>query len=415
MINISFLEEVINDQLRYFKSRESGVIRHINFGKYLKTKQITVISGIRRSGKSTLLSQFAKRFENYYYINFDDERLIDFSVKDFQNLMIIFQKLYPARVIFIDEIQNIIGWERFIRRIHDEGYKIFLTGSNARLLSSELTTHLTGRYVKIELYPFSFREFLEFREVDYKTKSSKARAMILRYFDDYLKGGGFPEFVKYNDTEFLKRIYDDILYRDILVRFKIKEVKAFKHLSSFLFSNFTKETTYNSLKTTLGFKSVTSVKNYIEFMQEGFLIFELPRYEYSLKKQMVQGKKVYVIDNGLRNNVSFFFSEDEGRLLENLVFIELKRKGKEIFYFRGRKECDFMIRKGSKITEAIQVSLSLQGGVNEEREVGGILEALENFKLKTGIILTKHQEGTIRRNNFTIKLIPVWKWLLEDI
>ena len=325
-----------------------------------------------------------------------------------------FQKLYPSSVIFIDEIQNIAGWERFVRRIHDEGYKIFLTGSNARLLSSELATHLTGRYVKIELYPFSFREFLEFREIDYRIRNTKAKAAILRNFDVYLRAGGFPEFVKYDDREFLKRIYDDIIYRDILVRFKIKEVKAFKHLASFLFSNFTKETTYNSLKNTLGFKSVTSVRNYIEFMQESYLIFELPRYEYSLKKQIIQGKKIYVIDNGIRNNVSFFFSDDEGRLIENLVFIELKRKGKEVFYFKGRKECDFVIRKGSKITEAVQVSLSLTAGVNEEREMGGILEALEHFHLKRGVILTKHQEDTVRRKKFTIKLMPVWKWLIED-
>jgi len=415
MIGVSLLEEVINDQLGYFRDKETGVVRHINFERYLKTKQITVISGIRRGGKSTLLSQFARRFREYYYINFDDERLIDFSVEDFQNLMVVLQKLYPARVIFIDEIQNIPGWERFVRRIHDEGYKIFLTGSNARLLSSELATHLTGRYVKIELYPFSFREFLELRGVDYNAKTSKARAMILRHLDDYLKGGGFPEFLRYNDVEFLKRIYDDILYRDILVRFKIREVKAFKHLASFIFSNFTKESSYNSLKNILGFKSVTSVRNYIEFMQEGFLIFELPRYDHSLKKQMVTGKKIYVIDNGLRNNVSFSFSEDEGRLLENLAFIELKRRGQEVFYFRGKRECDFIINRGRRITEAIQVSLSLQSGINEEREIGGIIEALKCFRLKKGIILTKYQEDTLRRDNLIIEVKPVWKWLLEDI
>ncbi|MBI5194479.1 MAG: AAA family ATPase [Nitrospirae bacterium] len=162
----------------------------------ISTKQITVISGIRRSGKSTLLTQFASRYKNYYYINFDDERLINFTVDDFHNLMLVFHKLYQADVIFLDEVQNIEGWERFIRRIHDEEYKIFLTGSNARLLSSELATHLTGRYVKIELYPFSFREYLSFHRIDYDVKTSKKKAIVLRYFDKYLRGGGFPEFVK---------------------------------------------------------------------------------------------------------------------------------------------------------------------------------------------------------------------------
>ena len=412
MINTTLIEEVINDQLDNFKRKDIGINRNIDFEKYIRTKQITVISGIRRSGKSTLLTQFASRYKNYYYINFDDERLINFTVDDFHNLMLVFHKLYQADVIFLDEVQNIEGWERFIRRIHDEDYKIFLTGSNARLLSSELATHLTGRYVKIELYPFSFREYLSFHRIDYDVKTSKKKAIVLRYFDKYLRGGGFPEFVKSEDKEFLKRVYDDILYRDILVRFRIKEAQAFKNLSAFLFTNFTKEASYNSLKNSLGFKSLTSVKNYIGFMEESFLIFALPRYDHSLKKQIASGRKIFVIDNGLRNIVSFYFSEDEGRLLENLVFIELKRRQKEIFYFREKGECDFIVRTGTKITEAIQVSLDLRTGANEEREITGILKALEYFKLKSGIILTKHKSDTIRKNGFTIRLIPIWEWLL---
>lgn len=413
MINLSLLEEVVNDQIEYFRKKDKGIQRHLDFEKYLKSKQITVISGIRRSGKSTLLSQFARRFRDFYYIDFDDERLINFSVHDFHNLMIVFQKLYPARVIFMDEVQNITGWERFVRRIHDEGYKIFITGSNARLLSSELATHLTGRYLKIELYPFSFPEFLDFRNVDCSPRSSKSKADVLRYFDEYLKNGGFPEFLRYNDPEFLKRVYDDILYRDILVRFKIREVKAFKHLASFLFSNFTKEISYNSLKNSLGFKSVTSVKNYIDFMQEAFLVFELTRYDFSFKRQAATGKKICVIDNGLRNTVSFYFSEDMGRLLENLVFIEMKRRDEEIFYHKGRYECDFLVRRGARIEEAVQSSVELRKGVNEEREVRGITEAAQLFKLKTGTILTKNQEDTFKKDGVTIKLMPVWRWLLE--
>lgn len=415
MINTTLLEEVINDQLDNFKRKDIGITRNVDFEKHIRTKQITVISGIRRSGKSTLLTQFASRYKNYYYINFDDERLINFTVDDFHSLMLVFHKLYQADVIFLDEVQNIEGWERFIRRIHDEEYKIFLTGSNARLLSSELATHLTGRYVKIELYPFSFREYLSFHGIDYDIKTSKKKAIVLRYFDKYLRGGGFPEFVKSEENEFLKRVYDDILYRDILVRFRIKEAQAFKNLSAFLFTNFTKEASYNSLKNSIGFKSLTSVKNYIGFMEESFLIFELARYDHSLKKQITSGRKIYVIDNGLRNIVSFYFSEDEGRLLENLVFIELKRRQKEVFYFREKGECDFIIRTGNKITEAIQVSLGLRTGANEEREIAGIREALEYFKLKSGTILTKHKNDTIRENGLTIKLIPVWEWLLGGV
>lgn len=410
---MSLLEEVVNDQLEHFRKKDTGTPRRVDFERHLKSRQITVISGIRRSGKSTLMFQFARQTGEYYYINFDDERLINFAVEDFQNLMVVFQKLYPAMTVFIDEVQNIAGWERFVRRIHDEGYKIFLTGSNARLLSSELSTHLTGRYLKIELYPFSFMEFLDFNGVDYSIASSKTRATVLRFFDEYLKNGGFPEFVRYNDPESLKRVYDDILYRDILVRFKIREVMGFKNLASFLFSNFTKETSYNSLKNNIGFKSVTSVKNYIDFMREAYLLFELPKYDYSLKKQVSSGKKIYAVDNGLRNAVSFYFSEDEGRLLENLVFIELKRRGEEIFYFKGKNECDFIIRRGLKIAEAIQVSRELKRGISEEREINGIMEAVKSFKLKTGTILTGHQEDTLIKDGITLKLVPVWKWLIE--
>jgi uncharacterized protein len=412
MINISLLEEVVSDQLEYFRRKDAGVIRHIDFERYLTSKQITIISGIRRSGKSTLLSQFAQKLESYYYINMDDERLINFSVDDFHNLMVVFQKLYPAGSVLLDEVQNIAGWERFVRRIHDEGYKIFITGSNAKLLSSELGTHLSGRYIKIELYPFSFRESLDFHGVDYRAKSSRGRAVLLKHFEEYLKKGGFPEFVRYNDHEYLKRIYDDILYRDILVRFRIREVKAFKQLASFLFSNFTKVTSYNSLKTGLGFKSVTSVKDYIEFMQEAYMVFELAKYDYSLKRQIASGRKIYVIDNGLRNAVSFYFSDDLGRLLENLVFIEMKRRREEIYYFSGKNECDFLVRKGTRITEAIQVSLELRKGVNEQREIDGLLEAAKTFRLKTGTILTQHQEDEMIKDGVTIKIMPVWKWLL---
>lgn len=413
MINISLLEEVVNDQLEHFRKKDTGTPRRVDFERHLKSRQITVISGIRRSGKSTLMSQFARQTGEYYYINFDDERLINFAVEDFQNLMVVFQKLYPAMTVFIDEVQNIAGWERFVRRIHDEGYKIFLTGSNARLLSSELSTHLTGRYLKIELYPFSFMEFLDFNGVDYSIASSKTRATVLRLFDEYLKNGGFPEFVRYNDPESLKRVYDDILYRDILVRFKIREVMGFKNLASFLFSNFTKETSYNSLKNNIGFKSVTSVKNYIDFMREAYLLFELPKYDYSLKKQVSTGKKIYAVDNGLRNAVSFYFSEDEGRLFENLVFVELKRRGEEIFYFKGKNECDFIVRRGLKIAEAIQVSRELKRGISEEREINGIMEAVKSFKLKTGTILTGHKEDTLIKDGIMLKLVPVWKWLIE--
>ncbi|MBU4338961.1 ATP-binding protein [Patescibacteria group bacterium] len=413
MIKMALLSEVIEDQLNKFKNRDIGIPRNVEFDKYIKTQQITIISGIRRSGKSTLLAQFSKKFENFYYFNFDDDRIADFALEDFQELMIAFQKLYASKIIFLDEIQNVEGWERFIRRIYDEGYKIFITGSNAKLLSSELATHLTGRYVKIELYPFSFKEFLRFKKVEYGKKTSAAKAEILKYFDEYLKFGGFPDFLKYGDEEFLKRIYNDILYKDLLVRFKIKEVKAFKQLAAFLFTNFTKEVSYNSLKNILGFKSSTSVRNYIDFMQESFLVFELYKYDFSLKKQFISDKKLYVIDNGLRNVISFYFSEDLGKSLENLVFLELKRRGNEIYYYKNKKECDFLIKDKARIIQAIQVSKDIEPGKNKDRELGGLMEAMAEFNLKEGTILTQFQEDSFQENGYTVNIVPIWKWLLD--
>ncbi|MFC1613562.1 ATP-binding protein [Patescibacteria group bacterium] len=412
MTNLPQLEEIAIEQLKNFKKKDSGVTRDIKFDKYLNTKQITVISGIRRCGKSTLLSQFSKYFDNFYYLNFDDERLIDFNVQDFDNLMTVFQKMHKAKTIFLDEVQNVENWERFARRIYEEGYKIFITGSNAKLLSSELTTHLTGRYFKINLYPFSFKEFLDYKKIDYKNKETQNKINILKNFDFYLANGGFPEFIKYNDNEFLKRIYEDILYKDLLVRFNIREVKAFKQLSNFLFANFTKELSYNSLKNILAFKSAVSVKNYIDFMQESFLVFELYKYDYSLKKQYISDKKIYTIDNGMRNTIAFSFFDDKGNLLENLVFLELKRRGQELYFFKDKQECDFIIKEKTKIQQAIQVTHILSK-YNTEREIKGLIGAMDKFKLKNGLILTNNQEDIIKRDNFTITVMPVWKWLLN--
>ncbi|MEK7202729.1 MAG: ATP-binding protein [Patescibacteria group bacterium] len=413
MIDQSHLEKIILDQAKTFKEKNSGVAREIDFKKYLKTEQITVISGIRRSGKSTLLKQFSNYCPNYYYLSFDDERLIDFSVSDFQNLMVVFQKQFYSKTIFLDEIQNVQKWERFTRRIFEEGYKIFITGSNAKLLSSELATHLTGRYYKIELYPFSFKEFLKFNKVSYNKVTSEKEAEILKKFDNYLENGGFPEYVKTKNQESLKQIFEDIVYRDILARFRIREVKNFKLLVNYLFTNFTKEINYNFLKNFLEFKSATTVKNYIEFMREGYLAFELFKYDYSLKKQYVSNKKIYVIDNGVRNAVAFSFSKDGGKLLENLVFLELKRRGEEIFYYKGKKECDFIIKKGVQIREAIQVSQSLADFETEKREIDGLLEAMEKFKLKKGLIITESLEKEKIIKSKKIKIVPAWKWLLN--
>jgi predicted AAA+ superfamily ATPase len=412
MITTTLLEELLLDQKDSFISRAPGVSREINLERYRVTGQIVVISGVRRSGKSTLMRQFAALYPDFLYINFDDDRLMDFSVADFSTLMLVYGKISPdIKVIFIDEIQNVTGWERFVRRIHDDGYKIFLTGSNAKLLSAELGTHLTGRYAKVELFPFSFREMLRFKGISASVLTQKKKAEILREFDLYLNGGGFPEYLKYGDEEFLKRTYDDILFRDIIVRFGIREVKAFRQLASFLFTNTSNMASYNAIKKALGFKSVMSVRDYVGFLQEAYLVFELFKYDYSLKKQYVNDKKIYVIDTGMRNVVAFRFSDDRGRLLENLVFIELRRRGTPVYFCKDEGECDFVTDDRGTLMTAIQVCYDLTQE-NREREILGLANAMRTFSIPDGSLLTYNQEETIVHDGLTIKVLPVWKWLL---
>ena len=353
------------------------------------------------------------RYDNFLYINFDDDRLMDFTVADFPTLMLVFEKTTPGvKTLFIDEIQNVLGWERFIRRIHDEGYKVFLTGSNANLLSQELGTRLTGRHTTITLFPFSFKEVLQFRSMRTDRITGKNKAAILAEFDRYLAGGGFPEYLKSGDPEYLKRIYDDILYRDIVSRFGIREVKGFRQLAHYLVTNTANPATYNALKKTLGFKSVVSVRDYVGFLEQAYLIIEVFRHDFSLKKQYVSDKKLYCIDTGLRNAVAFRFSDDRGRLLENLVLIELLRRNKSVYFFKNPKECDFITEERGTITGAIQVCYELTQE-NRDRELGGLMSAMQVHGLEEGLILTYLQEETITQDGSLIQLLPAWKWLIS--
>ena len=414
MIAASQLEELVHTQKETFLAKDPGIPREIDTAGITKTGAIIVITGIRRCGKSTLLRQLSKRYDDFLYINFDDDRLMDFTVADFPTLMFVFEKTSPGvKTLFIDEIQNIVDWERFIRRIHDEGYKVFLTGSNANLLSQELGTRLTGRHTSVTLFPFSFKEVLQFRSVSTDRITEKKKAAILAEFDRYLSGGGFPDYLKSGDPEYLKRIYDDIIYRDIVSRFGIREVKGFRQLAHYLVSNTANPATYNALKNTLGFKSVVSVRDYVGFLEQAYLIIEIFRHDFSLKKQYVSDKKLYCIDTGLRNAVAFRFSDDKGRLLENLILIELLRRNKSVWFFKTQKECDFITEERGKITGAIQVCYELTQE-NRDRELGGLLGAMQVHGLAEGLILTYLQEESIVQGGYTIRVLPAWKWLISE-
>lgn len=381
-------------------------------------REIVVISGIRRCGKSTLLHEIREaNAEKNYYFNFDDERLVNFQVDDFQLLYEVFIELFGKQnTFYFDEIQNISGWERFVRRLHDYNNKVFITGSNASMLSRELGTHLTGRYQRQELFPFSFSEFLKYKGNTLPGKAlfgTEEKVALHNKFLDYFTSGGFPAYVKSGNKQYLTSLYESIVYRDVMVRNGLTLEKEILELVHFVASNTSRLISYNSLTKVIGVKNATTVKNYLSFLENTYLIFLLNKYDFSVKKQIHNPKKIYFIDLGIVRELGFHHSEDNGRLLENLVFIELKRRGKEIYYHSQKFECDFVIKEKNRIVQAIQVSWSIYNPETKKRELDGLLEALSIHKLKEGLILTDDEEDELTVKGSRIKIIPVWKWLLN--
>ena len=403
MITKDILREILKSQRNEILKETTRIIKREKTNEIKLLPGIAlIISGIRRCGKSTLQKELIKN-KRVPYFNFEDTRLTGFEINDFNRLLEIFKEEYadPDEYYF-DEIQNISGWEIFIRGLLDRKKKVLITGSNASLLSKELGTRLTGRHINIELFPFSFREFLELK---------KKKASVIN-FEGYLKEGGFPEYLTLKKSELLQEILLDILARDIANRYKIKNVKALKEMAIFLISNASKEFSYNNLKKILNLGSTNSVISFMSYFEETYLLFTLPKFSYSLKKQLVNPKKVYVIDNGIIKYNSKSFSPDNGKLLENLVFLSLRKNFKEIFYFREKYECDFVFKDNNKKMQAVQVCWKLNDE-NLDRETHGLIEAMNKFKLKKGFILTYDQDDVLNKDGKKIIVKPVWKWLLE--
>lgn len=380
--------------------------------------RILILTGIRRCGKSTLLKQIMQTKTQYCYVNFEDERLLTFPAEEFEILNEVLIEMYgPSDIYFFDEIQNIERFETFVRRLQDEGKKIVITGSNASLLSREFGTRLTGRYKLFEIYPFSFKEFLIFENITVRKDSKyipEERVTLITSFAKYVENGGMPEYLKHHDPEYIKTLYDNILYRDIIARYSIRRQRLIRELVSILISNISLPFTYNSLKKTLGLTNAITVKEYITYLNSTYLFFELLRFDYSVKKQLNSPRKCYCIDTIFGALGGFSFSPNKGRLLENIIFIELLRRSSEVYYYQDKHECDFILKKGPTITEVFQVCFELNNE-NREREIGGILAAAEYFGLKKGFILTNDQEDLLIMGEVRIIIKPVWQWLLEDV
>ncbi len=389
-----------------------------------KNKEIIVLSGIRRCGKSVLLEHIRRmRINGHdYYFNFEDERLVNFQAEDFEVLHQTLISLYGVQKNFyLDEIQNIPSWELFIRRMYNNGCKIYLTGSNANLFSDELGTRLTGRYVSLNIYPISFAEFSqEHIPLEQKDFSTIDIGTLKKQYSKYLKLGGIPAYITNQDTEYLHSLYESILYRDIITRYKIGNPEALKKLLFFLASNCGKEITLSKLRNMINnngkiIKSNTTISDYCNHIENSFMCFFVNRYDDNLKAQQQAPRKVYFIDHVLAKILGFRISEDRGRMLENIVFIELKRRGHDVFYFRGSKECDFVIHEGFRVQQVIQVSIELYDPSTKEREMSGLIEAMKKFSLSHGLIITENEEYVetreIENKKYNIVVFPAWKWL----
>jgi hypothetical protein len=395
-LNREILSTVLLEQSEFLEKKDLGVEREALkiVKKNLKTSYAIVISGLRRVGKSTLLAQIARNFykNKYYFVNFEDERLQNFRVEDFNILHEVLISLFGEKKVFIlDEIQNISGWERFVRRMIDNGYKFYLTGSNASLLSKELGTKLTGRYLPIELLPFSFGEYLLFFKINLPTKdilTTIEKGRLNKALDDYLISGGIPDHLKNPKSGWPEILYNDVLFRDVVARYQIEEVKAIKELSFYLLSHISCLISFNKLKNLLKLGSVNTVKSYIDYLESAWLIFAINRYDYSVKRQQIANKKVYAIDSGLVKSVAFSFSPDRGRFLENLVFLQLVRNCEGIYYYKteSEKEVDFYLPKEKQL---IQVCLDASNQETKDREITALLEAARELNTNKTLLITR--------------------------
>ena len=402
MLLVSSLHQIIEAQKGNLLQHDTGLKREALQTLPDLSSHALIVSGIRRCGKSTLLFQLLKgKYPEALYLNFEDPRLYDFERNDFSRLDEVI-KGFKSNVLLFDEIQIITEWERYVRQKLDEDYKLVITGSNASLLSRELGTKLTGRHITKELFPFSYREFYLFNQL----KPSEESLL------HYMKMGGFPEYVRQGTDEILNQLFDDILVRDIAVRYGVRDIKTLQRLALYLVSNVGKLITANKLKTMFDV-SASTILEYLSHLEYAWLLHFVPLFSYSHKKQVVNPRKVYAIDTGLVNVNSGAFTEDSGRKFENLVFLHLRRNHKEIYYFSEKGECDFIVCEKGKVQEVIQVCFQLTPD-NLDRELNGLMEALTFFKIKQGTLITVNQKDRFEKDGMIANVIPCYEYMEMD-
>lgn len=394
------------------------------YGKLLDSDQIKVVTGPRRAGKSVFCLQLLQGRE-FAYANFDDETLAGLKKEDLNLILNAFYEIHgKPKYLFLDEVQNVEGWELFVNRLKRSGFNIIVTGSNARLLSQELATHLTGRHFALELFPFSFREFLDYFGFDYRDApwTTEKMALLQRELERYILIGGFPETYKEPDPKrYLASLYSSILARDILLRHRVKYIKALRELSLYLLTNFSCRMTSTKLKNVFGFKSVHTGQNYFSFLEESYLVFPIEKFSFKIKEKSIAARKVYAIDTGLIHSFPGRGSADRGRLYENIVAVELFRRRSresdlEIYYWQdySGKEVDFVLKRGRAVVGLIQVCLDPEDYDTREREFKSLLRAGKELNCSELLVITSAKSGAEKYRGKTIRLVPLWHWLLEE-
>ena len=412
------IKEILTLQKREIEIKLKEKYIERNQDLKLTNDLIKVIVGPRRAGKSFFAIHFLNKQGKFGYVNFDDERLVE--VENYDEIIVAMNSVYdnPKFVLF-DEIQNLSKWELFANRLQRQGYNLVITGSNSNLLGKELATHLTGRHLLTNIFPFSFKEYLKFENKELIISEIKEK------LSQYLLNGGYPEILskKVELKEYLSNLFNSILYRDIVKRYKIRNPKQIENLAIYLISNIANEYSYNSLTNSGKIKSSHTTEKYLSYLEESFILFSLNRFSYKVKEQLSSNKKIYCIDNGFIQAKAFKLSPDFGKLYENVVACKLKKgeiEGKLRFYYwknQQQEEIDFIIQEGLKVKQLIQVCFNMSDLETKNREIRALIKASKELKCNNLLIITEDTESEEKVEWFgdkaTIRFIPLWKWLLE--
>ncbi len=387
----------------------------------LESKLAQVVIGVRRSGKSTLCRKVLHEAKvKAAYINFDDERLENVGQEDLNTLLSALYVIYGEfDYLLLDEIQNVDGWPLFVNRLLRQGLHLLVTGSNAKLLSNELTTHLTGRHHKIELYPFSFSEYTQIKQIDTTSLTTKAQALLQKGLNDYLLQGGFPELqTEHNTQDYITGLLYAIIRRDITQRFGVRYPEVLERLATYLMDNFAQEYNAKNLAQEFGISDHT-IDTYCHYLQEAFLLFAVHKFSYK-SSERIRGEKLYVVDTAfISNRPNTFSLHNMGWRLENVIFIELLhragRRYADVFYYRDRSfEVDFLVAKSGVVETLYQVCYDMSEEKTRKREINGLLQGARKFNCTDLTIITFSQEETIIEDNMTIRVIPAAHWLVNE-